>query len=608
MGYRPMWSAPVAGLIAAASFLVSSASGSSAIRFSGDLSGLVSDTAGRPESGAVVMLFNKQDRLLQRAATDAAGNFSFDDLLPDLYSIRVTFASFFPASKDHIQVRSGMRSLLEVNLSRVFSSIQLVATTPAPNGLMSDTWKWTLRADTSLRPILRLMPEIKTVGVSNGGGSPGAGAGERYGVFSDSRGLVRISAADGAQVVNDYGEADLGTQFAFATSVYGDNRLAVTGNLGYAPMTGAPAAAIRTTYSRKMDAGAEPALSVTMRQFFVPLRLGQNTGPANNENSQPVLRTLGFSVADKRQISNSMSIEYGSEMDIVSFISRLQYFSPYAKLTYAIPHGTVDFTYTSGNPRPELGLSGGDSNADLERDLAAVSLVPRVTLQDGRARVQYGQDFEAGVTERFGSREYRFSAYREDVSNTALTIANPVSGMFQGDVMPDLFSSSGLFNAGRFETAGYIASATQNFGDNYKLTAMYGSLGVLSPGDVAAIESADDLRAALRTEHRAALDLRGSGTIRATGTRFLASYEWTDYRSALPGPMFSTQSARPEPGLNIVIHQPIPVFSGLPGKLEASAELRNMLAQGYMPIAVGGQSILLVNTPRSFRGGLAFVF
>jgi len=72
--------------------------------------------------------------------------------------------------------------------------------------------------------------------------------------------------------------------------------------------------------------------------------------------------------------------------------------------------------------------------------------------------------------------------------------------------------------------------------------------------------------------------------------------------------MFSTQSARPEPGLNIVVHQPIPKFSGLPGKLEASAELRNLLAQGYLPISVGSQSILLVNTPRSFRGGLAFVF
>jgi hypothetical protein len=34
-----------------------------------------------------------------------------------------------------------------------------------------------------------------------------------------------------------------------------------------------------------------------------------------------------------------------------------------------------------------------------------------------------------------------------------------------------------------------------------------------------------------------------------------------------------------------------------------------MLAQGYLPLAMAdGQSVLLVETPRSFRGGLSFIF
>jgi len=56
-----------------------------------------------------------------------------------------------------------------------------------------------------------------------------------------------------------------------------------------------------------------------------------------------------------------------------------------------------------------------------------------------------------------------------------------------------------------------------------------------------------------------------------------------------------------------MIRQPIPSF-GMPGRIEASAELRNLLAQGYLPLMAGDQQFLLVNTPRSFRGGLAFVF
>ncbi len=601
MGIRPMWTAPVAGLIAAATMLVSAASANTAIRFSGDVSGLVSDAAGRPQAGAVVMLFNKQDRLLQRLATDRDGTFSFDDLLPDLYTVRVSFSSFFPASRDHIQVRSGMRSLLEVNLSRLFSSVQLVATTPAPGGLMSDSWKWTLRADNSLRPILRFLPQAKTTIAST--------TEERKPVFSDSRGIVRISAADGAQVLNNNGEADLGTQFAFSTSVYGENHVAVTGDVGYAPVTGAPATAIRATYGRKMGDESDPLISITMRQFYVPVRPGQAASSGSGSDASfPGLRTLGFSYSDKRRINDVMSIEYGSEMDIVSFTDRMQYFSPYARLMYAIPHGTVDFTYTSGNPRPELGLSAVDGDADLQRDLEAVSMVPRLTMLNGRDKVEYGEDFETGVTEKFGSREYRASVYRENVSNTALTIANPVPGMFAGDVMPDLFSPTALFNAGQFQTTGYTLSVTQNLGENYKLTAMYGSLGVLSTAGDVNIETANDLRAALESQHRGAFDIRGSGKIRATGTQFAASYEFTDYRSALPAPVFSTQTLRPEPGLNIVVRQPIPGFPGMPGRFEASAEVRNLLAQGYMPLTIGGQSILLVNTPRSFRGGVAFVF
>ena len=43
--------------------------------------------------------------------------------------------------------------------------------------------------------------------------------------------------------------------------------------------------------------------------------------------------------------------------------------------------------------------------------------------------------------------------------------------------------------------------------------------------------------------------------------------------------------------------------------MEASADLRNMLAQGYLPMSFpDGRRLLLVQTPRSFRGGLSFIF
>jgi hypothetical protein len=151
---------------------------------------------------------------------------------------------------------------------------------------------------------------------------------------------------------------------------------------------------------------------------------------------------------------------------------------------------------------------------------------------------------------------------------------------------------------------------TQDLGENYKVTLIYGSVGVVSArtGEIPG-ESADDLRKILESGHRPAFTVQFSGTWKHAGTRFMTSYQWADYQSAMPGPQFSTQSTRPEPGFNVIVRQPVRAFPRMPWRMEATAELRNLLAQGYLPLTTaGGNQVLLVNTPRSIRGALAFVF
>jgi hypothetical protein len=74
----------------------------------------------------------------------------------------------------------------------------------------------------------------------------------------------------------------------------------------------------------------------------------------------------------------------------------------------------------------------------------------------------------------------------------------------------------------------------------------------------------------------------------------------------MAGNLYSTQALHPMPGLNVFIRQPIP---GLSHRLEATAELSNMMAQGYLPLYTSdGQCVLLVENPRSLKGGLIFSF
>jgi hypothetical protein len=571
-------------------------------RLSGGITGSVRDGAGIPQMGATVLLFNRQDRLAARVLTNENGAFSFLSLMPDVYAVRVSLRSFVPVFRDHIVVQPGVRSVLNVSLSTLFSTMQLVTPPPGELGLMSDDWKWVLRSASSTRPILRILPGL------NPGLNPDRPA-RTTTVFSETRGLVKVSGGDGGQVSGFGNEADLGTAFAFATSLFGTNRVAVSGNLGYTAQTGMASAGFRTSYTRDLGP-ASPVVSVTMRQMMMP-RVGEALigGPAMGD--LPPLRTMSVSLGDHAQLSDSLRLQYGFSLDMVSFLDRLHYLSPYARLDYSLPDSSkVDFSYTSGNARPDLGASPAVLDAGLQNDLNALSLVPRLSLREGRARVQRGEDLELGYSRKIGSRTYRVSGYRESVSNAALTIAGAGGFYAGGDILPDLFSNSSIFNAGDYQTLGYTVAVTQDLGDRFKVSVMYGSVGVLTPlSNELATTDLNELRSTIRAERRNAVTTRGTGTVPKTGTHFIASYQWMDERSVTPGHIYSTDPMRPEAGLNLYVRQPIPTFFSLPWRMEASADLRNLLAQGYLPLsAAGGQRLLLVQTPRSVRGGLSFIF
>ena len=73
--------------------------------------------------------------------------------------------------------------------------------------------------------------------------------------------------------------------------------------------------------------------------------------------------------------------------------------------------------------------------------------------------------------------------------------------------------------------------------------------------------------------------------------------------------MFNASPGQTEPFFNLFVRQPIPSMGFLPAHMEAIIDLRNLLAQGYVPVlGQDGQTVYLVQSARSVRGGLAFTF
>ncbi len=571
------------------------------IKLPGTITGIVANTTGIPQMGATVLLYNRQDRVFEKVFTDERGEFLFAGLLPDAYSIRVTLTTFMPAFKRNILVQPGMRSVLNVNLNSLFSTIRISYPAVDAATLMTDDWKWALRSAAAARPVLRFMdPQGAQVSSQTGPAT-----------FSDTRGIFKVSAGEGPLAGSIGNEADLGTAFALATSLFGNNLLQVSGNVGYGSQTGVPAAAFRTSYSRGAAGGVPvgPEVSLTMRQLFLPSRLaGAMSG---NDSALPMLRSMSAGFEDSLQLSDVVSLRYGGTMDSISFLDHLNYFSPYAKLSYNMGDGAqLDFAYTSGNARPDLGADASQ-DSDLQRSLNDLGMFPSVSLRGGRARIQRGDEFELTYSRKIGSRTYYLSAHHEAVQNAALSIVAPAGLYTEGDILPDLFSGSSIFNAGDYQNTGYTVAVTQNLGEHVSATVMYGSLGALTADSRELVSnSPDELRSMIHAGRKHAATTRITATSPWTGTHMIASYQWTsDHRWAMPGNVYSTQALRATPGLNIYIRQPIPGLSALPWRMEATADLRNLLAQGYLPLNMAsGQQILLVETPRSVRGGLSFIF
>jgi len=117
----------------------------------------------------------------------------------------------------------------------------------------------------------------------------------------------------------------------------------------------------------------------------------------------------------------------------------------------------------------------------------------------------------------------------------------------------------------------------------------------------------ENARQAMNTRNRTSAAEKVSGVLPKTRTHWVASYRWIDGRALTPVDMFNASPGQAAPYLNIYVRQPVPLI--FPGHLEALIDLRNLLAQGYVPVlGQDGHTVYLVQSARAVRGGLTFTF
>ena len=558
----------------------------------GEILGQVKNATGVAQMGASVILYNRFDELVSHGFSNEQGRFVFQGLVPDVYKIRVLLDSFVPAERRNIAVLPSTENRLEINLTSVLSTVQLTSGPSSQGYLLSDDWKWVLRSSQATRPILRLLPEPSAPVSRTGSSTTMARA------LSNTTGVVKLSGGDTQSLAAGSGQ-ELGTGFSIATSLADASRLQLSGTVGYSTDASLPTAGVRTSYTRSTAHGAShPEFILTARQVYLAPAAGSG-------ESAPALRTMSAAFVDRFDFSNVLSVDYGLELQAVSFLHRVSSASPFVRVSYeAGSWGKIRAAASSGARPAELAVRDRVLSGGLDQDLVALSVLPSVARANRRLTMERSQNVEIGWERVAGSRTYSAGAYEEVVSNAAFMLSGSPGMIPWSDLLPDLSSRSTIFDVGSYQRLGYIAAVKQALGEHAEVSLSGGRSGALLPEQTA---DSQDLRAGIRQGQRGWVAVRVAGTVPGTKTRLAANYGWTNPHALIPAHLFVTQSATQDIGLNIFIRQPLP-FGGMPWHLEAIAEMRNLLAQGYLPLGGPDTHAILTNAPRAMRGGLNIIF
>jgi len=534
----------------------------------GTISGYVRNTAGVPQMGALVEVLGSATYTL-RVFTDENGFYSAAGLVPGVYSVRVSAPAFLAAWRERIGLRAGSSVAVNLTLRTLLDSIQLA---PVRGSAQEDDWKWVLRS-VSNRPILRFVDDTSPVQV------PQTEKGDRE--LKGTLSFLAGSASEG------FGSAsDVSTGFSVEKSIFASDTIGLRGNVGYGAAS--PASVLRASYRHDMGNGSEPEVDLTMRNLPAP-----GIFPSGG------LQAFALTTSDTFTLGDALEFRVGSELQTVQFLGHVTAFRPFGSADLHLSPDTVlEYRYATSEPDSRIDQGFDSAPADLSES------GPRVSMVGYSSTIERAHHQELSLSHRAGKNSLQLAAYYDRVADPALTGVGELS-TDSGDVLPDLYSGTFTYQGNNFRTGGMRVVVERKLTPDTTATFDYAYGGVLELArpDV----SLQDAQEFMTTRNRHAVAGKVGGVLPKTRTRWIASYRWVNGSTLTPVDLFNVSAGQAEPYLNLLFRQPLPSF--FPGHVEALVDLRNLLAEGYVPVlGQDGHTVYLVQSARAVRGGLSFTF
>jgi len=538
----------------------------------GSISGSVKDSSGVAQMGAVVEMLAVGTGQHLLAYSDADGRFTIDGLAPGTYDLRVTAPSFLPTIREDIALAAGATKIVNITLNTLFEAARMMPSRKREND-DDDSWKWTLRS-TSNRPILRFDDGIPVV----------VETGQQDRTLRGSLAFMAGGSNEG------YGSSsDVGTTFTLEQSIFGTGTLAFDGSLGYGIST--PDGILRASYSSGGETGSFHQLAFTMRRFSGPDLLVHRGS----------LQALALSSANTFSIGDLLDLQYGGELQTIQFMGRANAFRPYGSIDWHFGDNTViEYRYATSEPTTRASKGFDSAPADLSES------GPRMTLLNGAPLLENAHHHELSISQRLGDNHFQLAFFRDRIKDPALLGVGDIA-LDTGDVLPDVYSGTFSYNGGALDAQGVRFVFQRKLTPDVTGTLDYSYGGVLNleqPGI-----QWEDIHGNLRRAWRHSAAIKLNGTVPRWNTEWIISYRWTSGGALTPVDLFNASAGQTDGFFNLFVRQPMPRVRFVPGRMEALIDLRNLLAQGYVPvIGPDGNTVYLVQSARSVRGGVAFTF
>jgi len=529
---------------------------------SGSVSGVIRDSRGVPQIGAVVQLLRSDMSVIAAVYTTGKGTYSFNDIEPGKYAVKAMGASFLPSLRENVRVRT--TTVVNLTLNTLYEVMEWLPAEPRAANASKDDWEWTLRSAAN-RPLLRWLEDGPLVVVS-----------DRPGGRPKLKARLMATGQDGT-----FGES--GERFTASVENTPSNSRELLARVDFAPDT---------------DAGMESMLG-----FRQDLGFAGSVESLAAISIHPVIEGSGAEGLDEASMRSAETINLGDEFEIDAGAQQVMaHFSQNSPNTIfaTLPFATI--AWHGGNSTVSYRLASTTSGLNQNESQAGFFL-PQLSMRDGQLALEHGLHQEIGWERRTDASGVSFLVYSDSVENPVLEASgrDAANSAVLSDPMSGLMRGAGQ----NYASAGLMATVEHRVIGGNRVRVSYANGDALVMPAVVHPTALSQLFSAARPRHAQMYAISLSGTLEGTGTRWRASYRWQPADTITPIAPYSVGAI--EPYLNLHLRQPISSHhEGL--NVEALLDVNNMLAEGYRPYLLNGGMVVFAQDQRSVGAGVAFTF